>query len=77
MVQQTRAGSYEIVELNESILRIKVAAFRLIPYFSRKKLTVSIDDLLCIFDSDQIEMMSKEVVDDANDQFDVSTSDMN
>ena len=77
VVRRTRAESYEIVELDESISRIKVAAFRLIPYFSRKKLAVSIDDLLRIFDSDRIEMISKEVVNDANDQFDVSTSDMN
>ncbi|OCB87029.1 hypothetical protein A7U60_g5922 [Sanghuangporus baumii] len=46
VVRKTKAGSYVIAELNGSVLKIRVAAFHLIPYFPRLNLSVPITKLI-------------------------------
>lgn len=45
VLRKTKAGTYEIAELDGARSKLKVAAFRLIPYFPRSNLTVPLESL--------------------------------
>ena len=46
VVRRTTGGSYIIAELDGAISKLRVAAFRLIPYFPRSSLTVPVTKLI-------------------------------
>lgn len=46
IIRCTKGGSYIIFELDRAILRISVAAFRLIPFFPRQDYSIQISELL-------------------------------
>ena len=46
VVRRMQGGLYIIVELDGSIAKHQVAAFRLIPYFSREKLSIPVTRLV-------------------------------
>ena len=45
VVRRTEGGSYVVSELDGAVSRLKVAAFRLIPYFPRSKISVPLKSL--------------------------------
>lgn len=46
VIRRTDGGAYEIAELDGAIAKRKVAAYRLIPYFSRSDTVVPVDELI-------------------------------
>ena len=46
VTRRTKGGSYEIAELDGSKAKAKIAAFRLIPYFARNKLSIPVARLI-------------------------------
>lgn len=77
VVKRTSRGNYVISELDGSILASSVAAFRLIPYLSRSKITKRLEDVVDLT-PDQIEQLKiheedaqqqDELVDELEDNY--------
>ncbi|KIO11752.1 hypothetical protein M404DRAFT_109737, partial [Pisolithus tinctorius Marx 270] len=45
VVRRTEGGSYLLAELDGSISRLRYAAFRLLPYYSRKRISIAVEEL--------------------------------
>jgi len=74
VISRNKGGAYIICELNGSVFDRPVAAFRVIPYFARKHLTLpNLDDFLNV-PPDQIwEMENSEVSDPDSDNVEPSS----
>ena len=46
VVKKTRNGAYRLAELDGAVSRLRFAAFRLIPYYTRSRSTISVTRLL-------------------------------
>ena len=64
IVRKTLGGAYLIAEIDGSILKTKIAAFRLIPYHPRKSIEIPVSKLtdLSTQDLDDIEQHADEVI---------------
>ena len=64
IVRKTLGGAYLIAEIDGSILKTKIAAFRLIPYHPRKAIEIPVSKLtdLSTQDLDDIEQHADEVI---------------
>lgn len=65
VVRKTKGGSYILAELDGSISKLRFAAFRLIPYFSRSHSSVPVSIVVNMSD-DAIDMMIEESDDDSS-----------
>ena len=45
VVRRTKGGAYILAELDGSIWQTRFAAFRVVPYYAREKIEVSIEEL--------------------------------
>jgi hypothetical protein len=62
VISRNKGGAYIICELNGSVFDRPVAAFRVIPYFARKSLSLpNLDDFLDIPSDRLLEMESSDV----------------
>jgi hypothetical protein len=82
VISRNKGGAYIICELNGSVFDRPVAAFRVIPYFARKSLTLpNLDDFLDVSSDRLQEMESSDVPDpdageiDASSEIDVDIDD--
>ena len=68
VISRNKGGAYIICELNGSVFDRPVAAFRVVPYFARRSLTLpNLDDFLDISSERLIDMESSDVTDPESD----------
>jgi transposase InsO family protein len=74
VISRNKGGAYIICELNGSVFDRPVAAFRVIPYFARKSLTLpNLDDFLDVSSDRLQEMESSDVSDPDSGDVDASS----
>jgi len=68
VISRNKGGAYIICELNGSVFDRPVTAFRVVPYFARRSLTLpNLDDFLDISSERLIDMESSDVSDPESD----------
>ena len=63
VVKKTRNGAYHLAELDGAISYIRFAAFRLVPYHSHSRSTISVTYLLDSDDFDTLDSADEDFVD--------------
>ena len=63
VVKKTRNGAYRLAELDGAVSRLRFAAFRLVPYHSRSRSTISVTRLLDPDDFDALDSADEDFVD--------------
>ena len=72
IISHNKGGAYIICELNGSVFDHPIAAFRIVPYFARRSLTLpNLDDFIDIPADRLVDMESSDVVDPEEDELDV------
>jgi hypothetical protein len=62
VVKKTRNGAYRLAELDGALSRLRYAAFRLVPYYSRSRTIISVADLL---DPEDLATLNDADIDDS------------
>ena len=72
VISRNKGGAYIICELNGSVFDRPIAAFRVVPYFARRSLTLpNLNDFIDIPADRLVDMESSDVVDPEEDELDV------
>jgi hypothetical protein len=75
VISRNKGGAYIICELNGSVFDRPVAAFRVIPYFARKSLSLPNLDKFLDISTSRLRQMEHSTVEDPEEESDMSNSD--
>jgi hypothetical protein len=73
VVRQTRGGSYRLAELDGAVLKLRYAAFRLVPYLARSRTFIPVTHI--IDREDLISVIQDDAADPETDDYDGLTGD--
>jgi len=75
VISRNKGGAYIICELNGFVFDRPIAAFRVVPYFARRSLTLpNLDDFINIPADRLVDMESSDVVDPEEDELDIPSN---